>query len=311
MNSNCSIVAFPTHQLHRLALIALLVTMFLSVTVCAQSLSPEKATMLKADIAMLDGEIKIAEAEDAKYSGGLIKALIGARLEILRQTKAMLDQRAKASTFGIALKYVVDGKPFTPSLSAKSDLTGIESELAGLKAKIAAQETEVARYSGGLVYAMGLSTLATLHQTEAMLEQKRLAIQYELPQFIGNAGNPRAPTTTSSSQSPTVVSSQPPEQKANDDWEIVSVKTRVTESNTTWSKYAWQLTLRNKSNLTQQFEGTIEFQDKDGFIVDTDDCRGLIVPANSEQVFAGFALVRAEVAGNVAKTVAKVHKIGR
>jgi hypothetical protein len=292
---------------HPFTLGALLVIMLLSMTACAQSLPPEKAAMLKADIALVDAQIKSAEAEDAKYSGGLIKALIGTRLEILRQTKAMLDQRSKASIFGIALKYTVDGKPFTLPPTAKSELAGVDAEMAALKIKIAGQEEEVARYSGGLLQAMAMSTLATMRQTEAMLEQKRLAIQYELPQFIRNQSAPATSGQSAGSAAPSIAPSIP-DPKAEKDWEIVSVKTRVTESNSTWSKYAWQLILRNKSDRSQQFSGQIEFQDKDGFIVDTDTCSGLVVPANSEETFTGYTLIQAAVAGNVAQTVAKIGK---
>ena len=47
------------------------------------------------------------------------------------------------------------------------------------------QEAEVARYSGGLVKATASVTLATMRQTQAMLDQKRLALKYGLPQFVG------------------------------------------------------------------------------------------------------------------------------
>src|SRR5204863_9052479 len=85
------------------------------------------------------------------------------------------DQRAHASTFGIALRYTVDGKPFTPPLDPAPQLTSVEADLTTLRANIAKQEAEAARYSGGLSQAMALSTVATSRQTEAMLEQKRRA----------------------------------------------------------------------------------------------------------------------------------------
>ena len=91
-------------------------------------------------------------------------------------------------------------------------------------------------------------------------------------------------------------------------WQIVSIESRVTESNNVWSRYAWKLTMRNESEQPNVFHGTIEFQDRDGFIVDTSRADNLLVPARSEQVFTGFALIRAEVAGNVARTVAKVGR---
>src|SRR4029077_1535441 len=82
-----------------------------------------------------------------------------------------------------------------------------------------------------------------------------------------------------------------------------------TESNDSWSKYAWKLTLRNDSDQLQVFRGTIEFQDSDAFIVDTDNVYDMQVPAKSEQVFTGYALIRAAVAGKVAQTVAKIGRV--
>jgi hypothetical protein len=89
-------------------------------------------------------------------------------------------------------------------------------------------------------------------------------------------------------------------------WRIVSIDARVTEANTVWSRYAWKLMLANDSEKPQLFRGTIEFQDSDGFIVDTSNAGNMVVPAESEGEFTGFALIRAEVVGKVARAVAKV-----
>src|SRR6266542_444335 len=99
----------------------------------------------------------------------------------------MLQQRLKASMFGISIKYTVDGKPFVVPAPAKELLASVERELADNLVKIHAQEVETARYSGGLVQAMSMSTLATMRQTQAMLDQKRLALKYGLPQYVGFA----------------------------------------------------------------------------------------------------------------------------
>jgi hypothetical protein len=107
--------------------------------------------------------------------------------------------------------------------------------------------------------------------------------------------NPRTETPTSSS--------------GNKDWSVVSVESRITESNNTWSRFAWKLVLRNDTAQQHLFRGTIEFQDRDGFIVDTNDAYNLVVPANAEQVFTGFALINSSVVEHVARTVAKVTRV--
>lgn len=140
---------------------------------------------IKADIASVDAEIRRLEEEDVKYSGGLVKALIGSELHIYRQTRAMLQQRARSWLFGIGLSFTVDGKPFVLPANAPEQLATVEREVTETRAKVADAEAEAARYSGGLVQAMSLATAATVRNTLAMLEQHRLALKYSLPQYIG------------------------------------------------------------------------------------------------------------------------------
>ena len=134
-------------------------------------------TALRDEIAQVHKQIGETEQESSRYSGGLVKALIESRLQTLKQTLAMLEQRNKAWTFGLRLRYTIDGKLFQLPPGARQQLPQIEQELRDEAAKIRAQEQESAQYSGGLVQALSLSTLATMKQTQAMLDQKRLAIQ--------------------------------------------------------------------------------------------------------------------------------------
>jgi hypothetical protein len=255
--------------------------------------SPASAS-LEEEIASVHEQILSAEREDAMYSGGLVKSLIAARIAILRQTEAMLRQRSMAERTGVAPKYIIDA-------AAASLLHGLEREVADNLDQIARQETETARYSGGLVRAMSLSTLATMRQTQAILNQRRLALKYGLKQTVFAPQPSPPPAESRSGQRAEII--PPPDQR---NWRIVSIDARVTEANTTWSRYAWKLMLGNDSDKPQLFRGTIEFQDSEGFIVDTGDTGTMVVPAQSEQVFTGFTLIRAEAAGKVSRTVAKV-----
>jgi hypothetical protein len=259
---------------------------------------------LKSEIASLQAQIRDAEAEDAKYSGGLVKALIGSREQTLKQTLAMLEQRDKAWTFGFRLSYTIDGKPFALPAGATEQLPDIDRELTDLAAKIEAQKLEVDRYSGGLVNAIALSTLETMKQTQAMLSQRRLAIQYELPQFLAfqSTSQPAGPRPAAASMPDSPASSQ-----AND-WEITSVAARPGESNRSWTRFAWKLSIANRSHSPQRFEAEIEFRDSDGFPVDTARAYDLVVPASAEETFTGEKLIEASQVSRVTKTVAKVGK---
>lgn len=92
----------------------------------------------------------------------------------------------------------------------------------------------------------------------------------------------------------------------SDDFEIVDVSTRVTERNEVWSRFAWRLTLRNKTPHALYLHGTIEFQDADGFVVDQDATGSLGLDPESEKTFTGQSLVTAAAATKVSNVVAKV-----
>jgi hypothetical protein len=232
----------------------------------------------------LQEQIRSAEEEDSRYSGGLVKSLIGARIAILKQTEAMLRQAVAAP------RQAMD-------TSTLNRLHSVEKEAADNLVRISAQEVETARYSGGLIRATSLATLATLQQTQAMIDQRRLVLKYGLRQEVGAQPRVDPPPV------PRIDVATPSDQK---NWRIVSIDARVTEANTVWSRYAWKLMLANDSEKPQLFQGTIEFQDSDGFIVDTSNAGNMVVPAQSEGEFTGFALIRAEVVGKVARAVAKV-----
>jgi hypothetical protein len=144
----------------------------------------ERAASMQAEIESIDKALEAAEKENEKYTGGLVKALINSQIETLKQSRAMLQQKKNSWLYGININYTVDGKPFVLPEVAKALLPDIEREIAENKAKITSQQAVADQYSGGLVQALSVSTLETMRQTQAMLEQRRLAIKYELPQYL-------------------------------------------------------------------------------------------------------------------------------
>ncbi len=238
---------------------------------CAQPFTPEQNAALDAAIAELDAQIATAEQESALYAGGLVKTLVELRLATLRQTGAILNQRKQADTYGITVTYTVDGSTFSPGTG--DQIAALEAEIAVLEKNIIAQQAEADRYAGGLVQAMALSTVATSRQSLVMLQQQRLALTYGLPQYVGAA-------SAEASSVPATAPAAAPDEASS--VEIVSIDARVTESNSTWSRFAWILKIRNSSNQPRQFNATIEFQDADGFVIDTDDEYGLVVAAEGD-----------------------------
>jgi hypothetical protein len=92
------------------------------------------------------------------------------------------------------------------------------------------------------------------------------------------------------------------------DWRVLSIEGRITTSDEYQSTYAWKLTIRNDASAPALFNGRIEFQDTDGFIVDTDRTQNLRVNANSDGIFTGYTLMATKDAAKVVRTVANISK---
>jgi hypothetical protein len=226
---------------------------------------------VKSDLALVQSEIQVAQAEDERYSGGLVKALIESRVEVLRQTEAMLQQKLLSIKTGTSVRYTVDGKTFSLPATAHQLLGEIENAINESETKIQAQEAEVARFSGGLVQAMALSTLETMRQTHAMLEQKRVSLKYGLPQYVEFAdarAGAKLPTSTLSDASQTAAVRPSP---AGDEIQQKAIRLSVIDkgfidADPSASRYQGLMTFECSYENTSEkdiraFTGDIVFQD--------------------------------------------------
>ncbi len=161
----------------------------------AYSPTPEQLAMLPAlrvDLEDIRKRIAQAEVEDQKYSGGLIKALIQSRIAVMRITDALVEQRIKSIETGARM--IIETPSTKPDPAVVVSLDG---EASAQRLKIEQARVDSDRYSGGLIKAQKESTIATMENTLAMLEQKALISKYGL-------GLPTAAATSPS----TVVATQ-------------------------------------------------------------------------------------------------------
>jgi hypothetical protein len=73
-----------------------------------------------------------------------------------------------------------------------------------------------------------------------------------------------------------------------------------------FGRFAWKLKIHNYIGAPQRFDATIEFHDKDGFVIDSDREYGLVVPGQTVQEFTGDKLITAATAPRVTGAKAKV-----
>ena len=156
----------------------LLVTILVFFTGFTKSLSPEHVALLeqlRSERTSLKSDIVAAETEAAKYSGGLLSALIKTRIEVLKTSDALIQQRIHAIESGAPVSLQTSVSAADPQRSDQ-----LLAEIQNHEAELERAKAEASKYSGGLVHAMALSTVATKAQTIAMLKHAQLTAKYGL-----------------------------------------------------------------------------------------------------------------------------------
>lgn len=143
-----------------------------------KDLTPEqRAYLSKLDVELshTKSEIESAKQAAASYSGGLIKALIATRVEVLQTNQALIEQRMLAVESGSPVK--VETTTSVPDEALASSIAG---EIQSVKTNINAAKIDAANYSGGIILSLKLSAIATTEQSLAMLEQRYLVAKFGL-----------------------------------------------------------------------------------------------------------------------------------
>ena len=185
-------------------LVLMVVSVFL-VSGCGQSeLTPEQkayVAKLESELNQTKQEIGSAEQTSARYSGGVLKLLASSRIEILKTNQALLEQRISAVSSGAPIKIETIASAPNETLAGS-----LSTEIQTVKANIEASKAEAARYNGGLIQMLKLSTIATTEQTLALLQQKYLVAKYGLSPAFSSSNTPSlpAPVATTATTAPVI-----------------------------------------------------------------------------------------------------------
>ncbi|AVF55417.1 hypothetical protein AL527_09705 [Pseudomonas fulva] len=155
---------------------ALLIVIAVMTSGCfKKELSPDERALiesLRRELNSAQADLSSAKAKDDALTGGMLKALIGVRIEILGANVSLLQQRINAVEAGAPIKQIT--QVVTPDLELAKELEG---EISVAHDDLARSRTDAAG-SGGLVGAMKAMSVATKEQTLAMLEQRYLSAKY-------------------------------------------------------------------------------------------------------------------------------------
>lgn len=194
--------------------VALLVCSVLMISACNQqkTLTPQEKELvgqLKQERDMLRQEITTVAGEMAQISSGLILTIMQAREETLKLSQDVVNQRIQAIETGAEVTVV------TPTSKPDPDrATQLQAEIAQTKQKLDSAKANAAQYSGGLLAALSMTTVATIEQTLAQLEQQYLSAKYGLPFLVTASVEPAskavaAPAQTSAKQTAAIPTSAP------------------------------------------------------------------------------------------------------
>ncbi|BDM23649.1 hypothetical protein KMS_R34060 [Pseudomonas sp. LRP2-20] len=163
--------------MRRVSTALLLVAIGLTSGCFKNELSPEEKALvdsLRTELKATQSELNDAKAKDATLSGGLMKALVGIRVEILGANVGLLEQRLNALESGSPIKQVTQVSKAEPELAKK-----LEAEISVANEDLAKSRADAA-VTGGLVGVMKAAGVATKEQTLAMLQQRYLVAKYGL-----------------------------------------------------------------------------------------------------------------------------------
>lgn len=162
-------------MIYRTIITAMLV---LSLTGCLNVPSSDE---LKSDIQNINKNIELAQKDEQVYSGGLIKSLITVRLETLKSTKAMLEQKDNGLSRFIPVSYTIDGTQYSAPKNKKAILTALTSDLNDLKKQLSKAEKISSNYRGGMLKVLALTQVETLKNSISFLQLKQLLLKYDIP----------------------------------------------------------------------------------------------------------------------------------
>ena len=157
--------------------------LFLVILLLAGCSNVPSTEEIESDIGLLDKEIKEATATVQDYSGGLLAILANVRLETLQSTKAMLEQKKTGFKRYIPVSYSIDGKKYSPPENKNDLLQELGQDLENTKNDLADAEKESNQYGGGLLGVLSLTKVATVKNSIAFLEQKRLLLKHDIPYY--------------------------------------------------------------------------------------------------------------------------------
>jgi hypothetical protein len=106
-----------------------------------------------------------------------------------------------------------------------------------------------------------------------------------------------------------VTQKQTPATENQRPWEIPAIESRVTESNDSWSRVAFKITAQNNLNQSVNFNGSIDLEDEDGFVLASEPIVDLVTNARTTIAHTGSIFVKATQINKFKRATAKLTPV--
>lgn len=107
------------------------------------------------------------------------------------------------------------------------------------------------------------------------------------------------PVPTAKVIGPTQATPTPTSDTTTPDYEIVSIKDKITDSNTAFDTRAWIMVIKNNSDKQLIIEATVQFEDIDGFVVSEDFQPNLYIGPRETKTFTGVKIVKLQPSSTI------------
>jgi hypothetical protein len=247
---------------------------------------------LKTELDRIRSDIALAQSDDAKYDGGLIKSLIALRLQVLYTNAALVEQRIMSLESGVRARIVPIATNPDPARASE-----LAREIESTRAKVQEGRREADRYSGGLTQAMAEATVATQRNTLAMLEQQYLFAKFgvafpsgEVAPVAGSKASSQGPARSAAPSGSATARAPAAGNSVATCLKIQDFDSSVLSTNTVYTELAWKADVSNSCSESFSVKVTFTIYDKDEFELDSDS-QQINVPANGVGKARGKMLV--------------------
>ncbi|MEI6826718.1 MAG: hypothetical protein WCK54_14075 [Desulfuromonadales bacterium] len=194
-------------------------------------------SILKEELDTITKQINELQLESDKHTGGLIKVTLDSSIASRNNTKAIISKNLSAVTNCTKSK-----AKSSKSQNNLAQLKDLAVEIVTIDQQIEVKQVDADRHQGGLIWAHIISTITTMQNTRAILEERFISTKYE-------SGCPKEPNIKlPKANSKSLTNNDKPNKSANNEAEVLKTTAPTEEETQQTETEAKELTEKERSD---------------------------------------------------------------